>query len=147
MEEMQLDKRHGLRMWTSFSGRAGASVLHARVRHACHKASWPWQQSLAVMCAPWWRAAWRLMGAEMYTGMSVLQAPSPVIQRGMALHKVIRGLTMALGGEAWLGFMGNEFGHPEWIDFPRCPAPSCCLPASTADQADLHQLQSTMAPH
>ena len=60
------------------------------------------------------------MGAEMYTGMSVLQAPSPVIQRGMALHKVIRGLTMALGGEAWLGFMGNEFGHPEWIDFPRC---------------------------
>ncbi|KAK9842677.1 hypothetical protein WJX74_000550 [Apatococcus lobatus] len=64
-------------------------------------------------------SAWRLMGAEMYTGMSVLQAPSPVIQRGMALHKVIRGLTMALGGEAWLGFMGNEFGHPEWIDFPR----------------------------
>ena len=28
-------------------------------------------------------------------------------------------VTMALGGEAWLNFMGNEFGHPEWIDFPR----------------------------
>lgn len=26
---------------------------------------------------------------------------------------------MAIGGDAWLGFMGNEFGHPEWIDFPR----------------------------
>jgi len=28
-------------------------------------------------------------------------------------------VTMAIGGDAWLGFMGNEFGHPEWIDFPR----------------------------
>jgi hypothetical protein len=32
-----------------------------------------------------------------------------------AIHAVI----MLLGGEAWLCFMGNEFGHPEWIDFPR----------------------------
>lgn len=37
----------------------------------------------------------------------------------MALHKMIRLLTMGLGGEAYLNFMGNEFGHPEWIDFPR----------------------------
>lgn len=65
------------------------------------------------------RAAWRLMGAEMYTGMSALQPETPVIARGIALHKIVRTLTMALGGEGWLGFMGNEFGHPEWIDFPR----------------------------
>lgn len=37
----------------------------------------------------------------------------------MALHKMIRLLTLALGGDAYLCFMGNEFGHPEWIDFPR----------------------------
>ena len=42
-----------------------------------------------------------------------------VIERGIALHKLIRLLTMALGGEGYLNFMGNEFGHPEWIDFPR----------------------------
>ena len=42
-----------------------------------------------------------------------------VIDRGMALHKMIRLMTISTGGEAYLNFMGNEFGHPEWIDFPR----------------------------
>jgi 1,4-alpha-glucan branching enzyme len=42
-----------------------------------------------------------------------------VIDRGMALHKMLRLITMSLGGEGYLTFMGNEFGHPEWIDFPR----------------------------
>lgn len=42
-----------------------------------------------------------------------------MVDRGIALHKMIRLLTIALGGEAYLNFMGNEFGHPEWIDFPR----------------------------
>jgi len=37
----------------------------------------------------------------------------------MALHKMIRLLSQSLGGQAYLNFMGNEFGHPEWIDFPR----------------------------
>ena len=59
------------------------------------------------------------MGPEMYTGMSALAAPSPVVERGCALHKMVRLVTMALGGEGWLSFMGNEFGHPEWLDFPR----------------------------
>eukprot|EP01026_Neomeris_dumetosa_P075613 TRINITY_DN80114_c0_g1_i6.p1 TRINITY_DN80114_c0_g1~~TRINITY_DN80114_c0_g1_i6.p1 ORF type:complete len:484 (-),score=74.47 TRINITY_DN80114_c0_g1_i6:81-1355(-) len=63
--------------------------------------------------------AFRLMDAEMYSGMSALVEQTPVIQRGLALHKLIRLLTMAIGGEGWLNFMGNEFGHPEWIDFPR----------------------------
>jgi 1,4-alpha-glucan branching enzyme len=41
------------------------------------------------------------------------------VERGVALHKMIRLVTLALGGESYLNFMGNEFGHPEWIDFPR----------------------------
>ncbi len=63
--------------------------------------------------------AFRLMDSDMYTRMSILQQPNPVIERGIALHKVIRLLTLGLSGEAYLTFMGNEFGHPEWIDFPR----------------------------
>ncbi|KAG2486093.1 hypothetical protein HYH03_015188 [Edaphochlamys debaryana] len=63
--------------------------------------------------------AFRLMGPAMYDGMSALTEPSEVVSRGMALHKMIRLVTFALGGEGWLSFMGNEFGHPEWIDFPR----------------------------
>ncbi|WBO83007.1 alpha amylase C-terminal domain-containing protein [Hymenobacter yonginensis] len=45
--------------------------------------------------------------------------PDPITDRGVALHKLIRLLTLALGGEAYLNFIGNEFGHPEWVDFPR----------------------------
>ena len=44
---------------------------------------------------------------------------NPVIDRAIALHKMIRLFTLSGGGEAYLNFMGNEFGHPEWIDFPR----------------------------
>lgn len=51
--------------------------------------------------------------------MSIHSPPSINVDRGMALHKMIRLLTCGLGGEAYLNFMGNEFGHPEWIDFPR----------------------------
>lgn len=62
--------------------------------------------------------AFWLMDKDMYDFMSQSQS-SPVVDRGIALHKMIRLLTMALGGESYLNFMGNEFGHPEWIDFPR----------------------------
>lgn len=60
----------------------------------------------------------RLCDAEMYTHMDK-QGDSLVIDRGIALHKMIRLLTASLAGEGYLNFMGNEFGHPEWIDFPR----------------------------
>ena len=63
--------------------------------------------------------AFWLMDRAMYDGMSALTPASPVVARGMALHKTIRAVTAALGGEGYLNFMGNEFGHPEWIDFPR----------------------------
>ncbi|KAI7255154.1 1,4-alpha-glucan-branching, partial [Hortaea werneckii] len=60
-----------------------------------------------------------LCDAQMYTHMSTLSEFTPVIERGMALHKMIRLITHGLGGEAYLNFEGNEFGHPEWLDFPR----------------------------
>ena len=60
----------------------------------------------------------RLCDQEMYWSMQK-DNESLVIERGMALHKMLRLLTMTLGGEGYLTFMGNEFGHPEWIDFPR----------------------------
>jgi len=63
--------------------------------------------------------AFWLMDKEMYTHMSVVSNQSLIIDRGIALHKMIRLITHTLGGEAYLNFMGNEFGHPEWLDFPR----------------------------
>ena len=62
--------------------------------------------------------AFRLMDKDMYTSMGKDNA-SLVVDRGIALHKMIRLLTISLGGDAYMNFMGNEFGHPEWIDFPR----------------------------
>jgi len=64
--------------------------------------------------------AFWLMDKDMYTGMSLEHGPpNHVVQRGMALHKMIRLLTNGLSGEGYLNFIGNEFGHPEWLDFPR----------------------------
>ncbi|KAI1006066.1 1,4-alpha-glucan-branching enzyme [Podosphaera aphanis] len=60
-----------------------------------------------------------LCDAEMYTNMSNLTELTPIIERGMSLHKMIRLITHGLGGEGYLNFEGNEFGHPEWLDFPR----------------------------
>ena len=60
----------------------------------------------------------RLCDSEMYYSMNV-DSGSMVVDRGVALHKMLRLITMSLGGEGYLTFMGNEFGHPEWIDFPR----------------------------
>ena len=63
-------------------------------------------------------AMFRMCDQEMYWGMEKSYR-SFTIDRAMALHKMLRLLTMSLGGEGYLTFMGNEFGHPEWIDFPR----------------------------
>ena len=60
----------------------------------------------------------RLMDKEMYFSMNT-ESKSLVVDRGIALHKMIRLLTLATAGNGYLNFMGNEFGHPEWIDFPR----------------------------
>lgn len=60
----------------------------------------------------------RLIGSKMYSEMS-RGSSDVVVDRGIALHKMIRLLTAALSSGGYLTFMGNEFGHPEWIDFPR----------------------------
>lgn len=63
--------------------------------------------------------AFWLMDKDMYDFMALDRPSTPLVDRGIALHKMIRLITMGLGGEGYLNFMGNEFGHPEWIDFPR----------------------------
>ncbi len=62
--------------------------------------------------------AFWLMDKEMYFNMHV-DHQNIVVDRGIALHKMIRLFSLSLGGEGYLNFIGNEFGHPEWIDFPR----------------------------
>ncbi|HTW95910.1 MAG TPA: alpha amylase C-terminal domain-containing protein [Tepidisphaeraceae bacterium] len=62
--------------------------------------------------------AFWLMDKEMYWHMDKAST-NLIIDRGIALHKMIRLITFALAGEGYLTFMGNEFGHPEWVDFPR----------------------------
>ena len=60
----------------------------------------------------------RLIDKEMYWSMNK-GSQNLIVDRGIALHKLIRLVTAATAGNGYLNFMGNEFGHPEWIDFPR----------------------------
>ena len=60
----------------------------------------------------------RLIDKDMYWSMDK-GSQNAVVDRGVALHKMIRLVTLATSGGGYLNFMGNEFGHPEWIDFPR----------------------------
>ena len=60
----------------------------------------------------------RLVDAEMYTGMEK-SYHSLSMDAAIDMHKLIRFITLTLAGDGYLNFMGNEFGHPEWIDFPR----------------------------
>ncbi|MBN2698091.1 MAG: alpha amylase C-terminal domain-containing protein [Bacteroidales bacterium] len=60
----------------------------------------------------------RLIDKEMYWFMNK-ESQNLIVDRGIALHKMIRLITIGLAGNGYLNFMGNEFGHPEWIDFPR----------------------------
>ncbi len=62
--------------------------------------------------------AFWLMDKEMYKYMQTSDR-NIIIDRGIALHKMIRFFTIVTGGESYLNFIGNEFGHPEWVDFPR----------------------------
>ena len=60
----------------------------------------------------------RLADSSMYWDMEKT-THNIIIDRAIALHKMIRWITISMGAESYLNFMGNEFGHPEWIDFPR----------------------------
>lgn len=63
-------------------------------------------------------AIFRLIGNDMYEFMTKFRQ-SINVDRGIALHKLARLLTFSCCKNGYLNFMGNEFGHPEWIDFPR----------------------------
>ncbi len=63
-------------------------------------------------------AIFRMIGAAMYTGM-LRNSGNLTVERGVALHKMARLISAAAAGNGYLNFMGNEFGHPEWVDFPR----------------------------
>lgn len=60
----------------------------------------------------------RLIDADMYWHMQHGHT-TYMVDRGIALHKMIRLITLSTINGGYLNFMGNEFGHPEWIDFPR----------------------------
>jgi 1,4-alpha-glucan branching enzyme len=60
----------------------------------------------------------RLIDADMYWHMK-RGDETLLVTRGVAMHKMIRLVTATTINGAYLNFMGNEFGHPEWIDFPR----------------------------
>ena len=60
----------------------------------------------------------RLIDADMYWHFTK-DGGNDVTARGIALHKMIRLITASTINGGYLNFMGNEFGHPEWIDFPR----------------------------
>ena len=83
----------------------------------------------------------RLIDKEMYYSMDKA-SHNPIVDRGIALHKMIRLVTLATAGDGYLNFMGNEFGHPEWIDFPREGNGWSYAHArrlwSISDRADLH---------
>ncbi|MBP1618925.1 MAG: glycoside hydrolase family 13, candidate 1,4-alpha-glucan branching enzyme [Bacteroidetes bacterium] len=61
----------------------------------------------------------RLIDSDMYWHMAKFENSSNLVDRGIALHKMIRLVTASTINGGYLNFMGNEFGHPEWIDFPR----------------------------
>ncbi len=63
-------------------------------------------------------AIFRMIGNAMYDAMRV-DSQNSQVDRGIALHKMIRLATLATASDGYLNFMGNEFGHPEWVDFPR----------------------------
>ena len=60
----------------------------------------------------------RLVDSDMYWHFRIGDQ-NDTVNRGIALHKMIRLATLSTINGAYLNFMGNEFGHPEWIDFPR----------------------------
>ena len=60
----------------------------------------------------------RLIDADMYWHFKQGDE-NDMVHRGIALHKMIRLVTLGTINGGYLNFMGNEFGHPEWIDFPR----------------------------
>ncbi|CAK8689215.1 unnamed protein product [Clavelina lepadiformis] len=60
----------------------------------------------------------KLMGEEICQNMSDMSPLTPTIDRGLSLHKMIRLMTHSLAGDSYMNFIGNEFGHPDFLQFP-----------------------------
>ena len=96
--------------------------------------------------------AFWLMDKEMYYNMSVMSSPSLVIDRGIALHKMLRLITIGLGGEGYLNFMGRCSSSPPSSD-PSCPrkggqwglSPSTCLESQGCCLVPLSRLLSSLS--
>ena len=71
----------------------------------------------AVLCRPEYAEGFAAVTTVLLELGGMQEAAGQVIR--LLLHKLVRLLTYTLGGDAYLNFMGNEFGHPEWVDFPR----------------------------
>jgi 1,4-alpha-glucan branching enzyme len=95
-----------------------AEMFHELTNHRAGEGSIAYAESHDQAIVGDQTIIFRLMDKEMYEHMHVAHQ-SLVVDRGMALHKMIRLITLATAGDGYLNFMGNEFGHPEWIDFPR----------------------------
>ena len=59
----------------------------------------------------------RLLGPKMYTDMHA-ETQSHDVHLAVAVVNVAKSIVFFLGGEAWMSFIGNEFGHPDWVEFP-----------------------------
>lgn len=58
---------------------------------------------------------WRLLGDDMYNAM-LMETETWKVSRGLAFYRLMRLITLATADKGYLNFMGNEFGHPEWLD-------------------------------
>lgn len=80
------------------------------LKPACCKNTWTFACQCVLSCMLSYNPL--LLIQDMYDFMALDRPSTPLIDRGIALHKMIRLITMGLGGEGYLNFMGNEFGHP-----------------------------------
>ena len=93
-------------------------ILHQLTQHRAEERTISYAESHDQALVGDKTISFRLMGSLMYTHMHTSMR-HPRIERGLALHTIIRLLTASTNHGGTLTFMGNEFGHPEWIDFPR----------------------------
>ncbi|MEM6997911.1 MAG: alpha-amylase family glycosyl hydrolase [Patescibacteria group bacterium] len=95
-----------------------AHILHELTQHRAEEATISYAESHDQALVGDKTIIFRLIDKDMYEHMSIDKI-SPLVERGVALHKIIRLLSASTHSGGYLNFMGNEFGHPEWIDFPR----------------------------
>ncbi len=95
-----------------------ASIFHELTQHRPEERTISYAESHDQALVGDKTIIFRLADKEMYDSMSK-DTPSLIIDRAISLHKIIRLATLTTANGGYLNFMGNEFGHPEWIDFPR----------------------------